>query len=389
VLGRLAPHLIHPKPIYFTLAKSDPRSPVSLFFGVWLYYLIQFFQGQLFSPPKMFLTPRSIAKRLPELEAGKVKAVFTFWDSETDDVRLVLETLKSAAAMGSHALNYVELIDYDQKNDSVAITLLNREANERLRIQAKRLINCSGPFVDEVRQRGGKKEAPLVDRIAGTHIDVYPPVAGKSYYVSAKDGRLVFLLRREEDGLVYTRIGTTERPLAENEPSDNPHATQTEITYLKNLVAEFFPKAELTEETIVKTDAGIRPLQAQSVIDPFQKSREHALIEEGRVLHVVGVKLTDFRRVAKEVADRLKIPRGPQPLIRSAESALLYPETTMKDVIDRTMALHWDDYVKRRRGLRPFVDAKKNPERLKKGFEEFAGVFGWDEARRRMELERI
>jgi glycerol-3-phosphate dehydrogenase len=351
ILGKLAPDLIKPKIIHFVIGKQDNRSVLSVLAGIWLYYFIQILQGQFFSPPRMALHPRAIKNVAPEIDTPHVKAVFSFWDSETDDARLVIENLQSAHEAGVYALNYVEVLSYAPEGDLVRIELRNNENNQTLALKTKILINATGPFLDELR---GEK-SHLVDRVAGSHIDVYPPVANASYYVTAGDGRLVFVLKRIEDGLVYTRIGTTERALSSSEPSDHVQPTPNEVTYLTELAQQFFPGAKINTETILRRDAGIRPLRAQTRLDPFHKSREHDIVVENNIYHVVGVKLTDFRRVANELLRKIPWERLNLRLInpglsetiafRPQRQPRLYVEADVIEMIRRTMIIHWEDYV--------------------------------------------
>ena len=389
ILGRIAPGLVHPKSIYFVLSKSDPRYRLSLFAGIWFYYLIQLFQGQFFSPPVTALGPASIADLAPELDASKVKAVFRFWDSETDDARLVIANLQSANALGGAALNYVEVVDYARKEDGFLVTIKDRQTNETMTFRSKRLINASGPFLDEVRKRQKNASAlpdNWIDRVAGSHIDIYPAIADRSYYISASDNRLVFALRRDEDGLIYTRVGTTERPLAKNESSERPTPSKGELAYLEGLVKEFFPSAIIR---IFKADAGIRPLRSQAGLAAFEKSREHDIIEEDGVLHIAGVKLTDFRRVACEIAGRLGYTKdGGSDRTPLTVPGPIYPETSAKEIVDYTMALHWGDYFRRRRGALPAVLSQQDPTALRKEFDAFADALAWGADRRPTEWEK-
>jgi glycerol-3-phosphate dehydrogenase len=107
-LGALAPALVKPKPIYFVIGTADGRNPLSVVFGIWAYWLMQWLQGQRFSAPEIYLRSKSIRQRFPELATEKVKAVFSFWDSETDDARLVIENLQNAHECGCYAMNYAD-----------------------------------------------------------------------------------------------------------------------------------------------------------------------------------------------------------------------------------------------------------------------------------------
>lgn len=390
ILGQIAPHLVKPKPIFLVLAKKDRRASLSVLMGVWFYYVIQLCQGQFFPRPQCAFSKKAIHALAPDIDADKVKAVFSFWDSETDDARLTIEVLQSAHEYGTHAMNYVELIKYKRVGDQFEVTLKNRENNEDKSIATKILVNATGPFVDEMKNReeGGSTEGTWLDRIAGSHLDVYPKITDDSYYITAGDERLVFILKRHEDGLEYSRIGTTERPLKENESSENPEPTQPELDYLKGLVKEFFPQADLSDNHVIRTDAGIRPLKTQKSA-AFAKSREHEIIEDRGLYHMISVKLTDFRRVSWELMTKIpwkdlnlaiKDPKRTQKTpLRPQASESMYEEGNMEEVARRTMLLHWKDYLSRRRGLKPILDTKTDPTRSEKEFQTLSQILHWDE----------
>ncbi|MFN0118640.1 MAG: FAD-dependent oxidoreductase [Elusimicrobiota bacterium] len=401
VLGFLAPHLVKPKPIYMVIGKGDPRSPWAAGLGTWLYYFIQVLQGQFFSPPSFYVRKTSIQNRFPALNVNKVKAVFSFWDSETDDSRLVLDTLRSASIDGAYCLNYVEVVFYKKEGDVFSVSLRNNETNEIIFVKAKILINAGGPFVDEIRKLNKNNKVPvsnLVDRVEGCHIDVFPKITEESYYVSAGDGRLIFVLKRNEDGFEYSRVGTTERVLSEGESSDGIHATQKEIEYLLSSVREMFPQVDFDSRR-KKNDAGIRPLRRQDESNPFEKNREHDIIEEEGLFHVIGVKLTDFRRVAHELFKKIdwekwgiNITRitsniSQEKPINPFQSTISYPEKNMNDFIEKTMILHWDDYLRRRKGAKPLLEWG-NETKLKEDFHILKTEMGWNEEDEKKEESR-
>ena len=399
-LRRMAPHLIRTKQIHLVLAADDTRSPISVLAGVWFYFLIQLLQGQAAPLPTSYFRRSAIAAAFPELAAEKVRAVFTFSDSETDDARLVMENLQSANDAGASAMNYVELISFETRDGLVRATLREQETGAQATVSARIMINASGAFVDEVAARGGKKSArSFLDRVAGSHVDIFPAVTNRSFYVTAADGRLVFLLCRTEDALTYTRIGTTERPLAPAESSDAPQPTRGELEYLISLTKTFFPRAALSGDHVIGVDAGIRPLRARETSgSAFQKSREHDIVAEGPVYHVIGVKLTDYRRVAEEIARTvqwtahgLKTPPSlrPGPLRPTALGAKMYAESKAEDLVNYTMPLHWDDIALRRLGALPRVLRKTDNVTLDRLFARVSELFSWNPERTATERARF
>lgn len=387
-LSRIAPHLVRSKRIHLVLAAGDRRSRLSVLAGTWLYHLIQLAQGQRAPRPRAYFRKSAIRRALPEIDAAQVRAVFTFSDSETDDARLVIENLQSANDHGATALNYVEVASFEPRRDGVAVTLRDAETGETADVRTRVFINASGAFVDDVAARGGKIAAlPYLDRIAGAHLDVYPPVTERSYYVTAADGRLVFVLCREEDGLKFSRIGTTERPLAAEESSESPQPSSHELRYLIALARRYFPHAALDDGNIIGTDAGIRPLRAQRTeTEAFRKSREHDIVADGPVYHVIGVKLTDYRRVAGELLAAVRwedhglrrpSPAAVEPLRPAGIGGHLYAEDTVADVVYYTMAVHWDDLALRRLGARPRYLRRADPPALERLFTEMSQALGW------------
>ena len=121
-----------------------------------------------------------------------------------------------------------------------------------------------------------------------------------SVLLEANDGRFFFVINIGD----ISRIGTTER-LVKN--LDNVIATADEVDYLLKSVSRYFPAITLSKKDILSTDAGVRPLVAPGFSqDANHVSREHAIrVGPTGVVHVLGVKLTDHRRAAEEVLDRL------------------------------------------------------------------------------------
>ena len=396
-LARMAPHLIRSTRIHLVLGRDDRRSWFAALLGVWVYYGLQLLQGQWFAPPRFARSGRAIRRRDPALNADRVRAVLEFRDAQTDDARLTIENLQDAAARGAMAMNYVELASYRRADDGlIRAALRDRETGAEAEVTTRVLVNATGAWIDDVRSRGGDGAAgePIVDRVAGAHIDFYPPLTGASYYVTAGDGRLVFILHRRENDVSYTRVGTTERPLGRDEGDDALAPTPGEIRYLEAALREVLAGVNLTEELRVRADAGVRPLMHSEGGDVFSKSRDHRIHVENGVYSMVGVKLTDYRRAADDllrmvpwkklgIAFRAPGASTKEPLPAPQEGH--YAETTPEEAVRRTMIVRWDDYVWRRAGIEPLLVARTDPAELNARFERVAAALGWDEERRARE----
>jgi glycerol-3-phosphate dehydrogenase len=71
-------------------------------------------------------------------------------------------------------------------------------------------------------------------------------------------------------------------------------------------VNDVLPSVGLTRRDILSTYAGLRPLLVGNAASPFRASREHEILEsDSGLLTITGGKLTTYRRMAREVVDRV------------------------------------------------------------------------------------
>jgi len=297
-LERIAPEIVKPLPIVIPFYENDGRNRWFVFAGTVLYFLLSILSGKA-RPPQFFPSADSLLRLVPELKPQGLLGGVLLWDRTADDQELVRETLRSAVRAGAKALENAEVVQYrfNEKTGSFEITVRNR--GETPLFRATRLVNASGPWLDQVRETANERDGDYLYPLAGAHITV-PPFVRQSLLLKAADGRLFFVMYRGD----HCRVGTTER--LETDP-DSVRATDEEIRYLLDSVSQFFPSAGLDRSAVLSTDAGIRPLSAQEkgLLDSAM-SREHELrFGPTGVLHVIGVKLTDYRRAAEEVVNLL------------------------------------------------------------------------------------
>jgi len=427
-LQDIAPHLIKPTLRHIVITEDDNRSIATIFIGMWLYKLIgvltgnkypyeEGFQkgketgplyqllGPRYSPPKCYLDKSDIAERFPELDVGNVRAVFTCWDAQTDDARLTLETARSAHKNGAITINYASLQGYTpykamyrpRTEDYCGLEVFDMLTNRQIEVRARRIVNAAGPWADKVRNMNRMSSSPLepsVDLVAGMHVDVYPAISDESLVITAPDGRLVSAIVRDEDGLRYSRIGSTDTRV---EKPDRSLPKPEEVKYLIDSIKRAIPQAEINEDTIMRVDYAVRPLaKGDADKTAFKQSRRHRveISEGGRMITVVGVNLTDMRKAAEEVVDKLwsDLRPGEKRVCRTAieplnpEGARLpYDAIGPRQATQRGMAIRLSDYVLRRQGLRPFIRHKNDEYYLEDTARAFGEVQGWNEGRIRAE----
>ena len=223
----------------------------------------------------------------------------------TDDARLTIEVMKKAAENGAEIINYTksEHFTYDSNKKVNGIEVLDMIDGETYAIKAKKVINASGPWVDEVRSGDYARNNKQLRLTKGVHVVIDQskfPLGQAVYFDTEKDGRMIFAIPRE--GKAY--VGTTDT-FYDNEKA-TPLTTQEDRDYLINAINYMFPTVNVKDEDIESTWAGIRPLILEKGKDPSEISRKDEVWEgESGLLTIAGGKLTGYRHMALEIVDLL------------------------------------------------------------------------------------
>ncbi|MFA5957516.1 glycerol-3-phosphate dehydrogenase [Hyphomicrobium sp.] len=241
---------------------------------------------------------------VPQLSHG-----FTYWDCAVDDARLVV--LNAIAARESGA-------DIATRSPVAALTVEDGRwiatlGSDTSRYAARVVVNAAGPWVGDIARLASapQSKAPIAIRLVkGSHI-VVPriPGADDAYTFQNDDGRIVFALPFEDD---FTMLGTTE----ENVSGDPRQAAPTlaEENYLLDIASRFF-RVPPKRRDIVWSFAGVRPLDDDGQRNAAAASRDYRLeLHADRtppILHVIGGKITTYRRLA-EAALALLQPHLPR-----------------------------------------------------------------------------
>jgi glycerol-3-phosphate dehydrogenase len=181
------------------------------------------------------------------------------------------------------------------------VRVRDRLRGTELEVQARVVINATGPWSDATAALTGDAAGSQVLGSAGTHIAVPRQRLGNHdaiTIVSPLDGRVMFVIPAGAHAI----IGTTEHP-ARRGP-DEIRATHTDVTYLLESVNRCFPEAALTTDDVVSAWCGIRPLAVARAGEHSANaaSREHAITHRpDGLVSVTGGKLTTYRAMAADV----------------------------------------------------------------------------------------
>jgi glycerol-3-phosphate dehydrogenase len=296
-------HLVHPMHFLLLLNETSQRSAMKVRAGLWLY------QRMAGKQPSKDATEMEQKRLERALDAGHRWSFFNYEDAQCEfPERLVAEWLMEAVDAGATVRNHMEALAVDVAHGRVRGVLLRDQITGRdARVDSGWVINCSGPWADRVCQRSAIRMAkPMLGGVRGSHI-VLPRLPGSpsaAVYTEAVDGRPIFVLPWNDQILV----GTTE--VADNGDPGKTVPSADEISYLVRSVAQLFPKAKLSAQSVKHTFAGIRPLPYSPENRPSAVTRRHILhdhTDEGvaHMLSVIGGKLTTAASLARECARKI------------------------------------------------------------------------------------
>ena len=305
VLMQMAPHLIHP--LRFVLPHLPEMRPKWLLrAGLFLYDYLGPRKSLKGSHGVNFAKDVSGKILQPHLKSG-----FEYSDCSVDDNRLTIANARAAKSLGAKIVPRNKVLSAEQTGDGWRIVTQKGE------VFAKLIVNAGGPWADSVRSLAGSQShsrshnQKSVRLVRGSHIitkKLYDH--DKAYIFQNSDGRILFAIPYLDD---FTLLGTTD--VDHNDAPDDPTISQEEITYICREVSAYLNQP-ITADDVCFTYAGVRPLFDDGKEDAKAATRDYVLsFEEGTNygwLNIFGGKLTTYRQLALQVADKIA-PQLPAP----------------------------------------------------------------------------
>jgi glycerol-3-phosphate dehydrogenase len=302
----LNPLLVQPVRFIYPASHGDRVPGWTVDLGLWMYDRLTHR-----SDKHAHLERKEVQDLAPDLATDRLERAMIYTDALTDDAQLTLAVAATGCAYGGRALTRTQVVEAvrDVTGRVKGVVLRDLESGKTHRVEAHLVVNAAGVWVDEIRQVLGLEGARLRPS-RGSHLVLSPsrlPLKAALTVPSPEDGRPVFLIPHPEGVLV----GTTD--IYHEGALDDPRVTRPELLYLLQTLQSHFPEKQLSEEDIVASFAGLRPILGTHTDKPSEASREEELWEEEGVLSIAGGKLTTWRAMAEEAVD---------------EALLLLPEET-------------------------------------------------------------
>jgi glycerol-3-phosphate dehydrogenase len=295
---RLAPHLVKSEKMLLPLVKGGTYGGLATSVGLWVYDVLAGVEGE---DKRQMLDRSTTIDKEPLLRRDILTGSGFYAEYRTDDARLTIENIKTAAKHGALSINYVKALDFEYVDDKIErVRCKDMASDAEFSIKTRFVISAAGPWVDTLRKADDSLTGKHLFLSKGVHI-VVPhnrlPVQ-QSVYFDVPDGRMIFAIPRHR----VTYIGTTDTPYKGD--MDNIPIFQEDVDYLLEGANTMFPEANLTRDDIESSWAGLRPLIHEEGKSASEMSRKDEIFEsDSGLVSIAGGKLTGYRKMAERVVN--------------------------------------------------------------------------------------
>ncbi|WP_145407129.1 glycerol-3-phosphate dehydrogenase/oxidase [Paenibacillus xylanexedens] len=292
------PHVTTPEPMLLPIYTAGTFGRFSTSLGLMVYDRLA---GVKYSERRKMLNAGATADMEPLLRTEGLLGSGLYVEYRTDDARLTIEVMKEAVRFGAQAVNYVKADGFIKENGQIiGIQATDQIHGQTYQLRASKVINASGPWVDELRKAEGSREGKTLQMTKGIHLvfDGSRFPLRQAVYFDTPDGRMVFAVPR--DGKTY--VGTTDTVYTDD-PA-HPLISESDRDYVIHAINGMFPQMNIRAEDVESGWAGVRPLIHEEGKDPSEISRKDEVwVSPSGLITIAGGKLTGYRKMAEMVVD--------------------------------------------------------------------------------------
>lgn len=294
--NRIAPHMV--RPVSFLIPLTG-RIWQRLYYGagVLLYDLMALARGKKF-PVHRHLSRRKALELAPGLKRSSLIGGILYHDAQIDDARHTVAVARTAARHGAHIATSTRVIDLLKDNGRiVGARVLDVESETEHDIRAKRVINATGVWIDDIQDMAGPSGLS-VRAAKGVHIVVpRSAIDSETGVVLRTTTSVLFIIPWGE----YWLLGTTDTKWDLDRA--HPAASSTDIEYLLEQANAALDRP-LRRDDVVGVYAGLRPLISGEADETARLSREHAVAQPvPGLISIAGGKYTTYRVMAADAID--------------------------------------------------------------------------------------
>ncbi|MFF3571659.1 glycerol-3-phosphate dehydrogenase/oxidase [Nocardia jiangxiensis] len=294
LLNTLAPHLVHPVSFLFPLQHHWERPYIGA--GVALYDTLG---GARALPMHRHLSRSRALELAPALREDAMVGAIRYFDAQVDDARHTMTLARTAARHGATVLTRAKVTGLLREGERVVGAIVtDRESGREYPVRARRVISATGVWTDEMNAMTGVDFPFHVRMSKGVHILVpRERLDLDTGLIMKTEKSVLFVIPWREHWI----IGTTDTDWSLDK--NHPVASAADVRYILDHVNSLL-REPLSNNDIVGTYAGLRPLLSGASSSTAKLSREHAVAEPVPGLFVIaGGKYTTYRVMAADVID--------------------------------------------------------------------------------------
>ncbi|MDF9765376.1 glycerol-3-phosphate dehydrogenase [Bacillus velezensis] len=295
------PHVTTPEWMLLPFHKGGTFGSFSTSIGLRVY---DYLAGVKKSERRSMLSAKETLQKEPLVKKDGLKGGGYYVEYRTDDARLTIEVMKEAVKFGAEPVNYSKVKELlYEKGKVVGVLIEDLLSGKEYKVCAKKIVNATGPWVDELREKDHSKSGKHLQHTKGVHLvfdqSVFP--LKQAVYFDTPDGRMVFAIPRE--GKTY--VGTTDTVYKQK--LEHPRMTVQDRDYVVSSINYMFPELNITADDIESSWAGLRPLIHEEGKDPSEISRKDEIwTSQSGLITIAGGKLTGYRKMAEHIVDLVR-----------------------------------------------------------------------------------
>jgi glycerol-3-phosphate dehydrogenase len=347
-----APHLVLPQPflipVYGHGIKGREAMTVALVINDWLSWdRNRNLPEENVLPKGKVLSRKACLTLLPGIEKKGLTGGALWYDGQVQhSERLILEFILAATERGAVAANYIHTHGFILEKGTVkGIVAEEVFSKTEFLIQAKVVVNASGPWINRVLQSMPQAPQLSLNWVKGINLVISRPLfpdygvglQENKKATSGKGARFFFFVPwqgRTMIGTAYNRyLGDPELARLE----------ETEVVEFLNEINTLYPPAHLTLNDVAFAHFGLQPVsegQNENETHP-EPDRHSEIFDHGSLVGVKGLisikstKYTTAPVVAEKVLDHIRaqgnLPSGPSS---PSEMITHYKKTSLEEDIN-------------------------------------------------------
>lgn len=294
----VAPHLVNPLTFFVPVYRGGPHSAPKLGAGVFLYSALSAFRDGM----GRVSTAAHAAQQVPALRTEGLRSVAVYGDHQMNDSRVAVMTVRAAVDSGAVVLNHAEVTGLRFTGGRVTgAELRDRLDGTEFGVDARLVLNATGPWVDHLRRMEDPGAAPSIRLSKGAHVVMKRRTPWRAALTIPIDKYRVSFAIPWED---HVLLGTTDEEYTGDPAEVRP--TDADIDQILGEAGHAVRDEHLDRDLITYAFAGLRVLPGGP--GETAAAKRETVVTEGRggMLSVAGGKWTTYRHIGRTVLEKLR-----------------------------------------------------------------------------------